>query len=374
MDSLSVELYKPMMGGETNLELRESNVEQVSELEMLRKKNEDLLKRNSELEKMLSSQPLVKSRNVKAAPASHLKTKGTSSNTKRGRDSSTESKLNSSRKKLKSDTNDHPSSSSSSSDDKSSSNTSIVNSEPATKQRTPRRSWETVKEMLLRYKEINGNLLIPANFRIPIDSPDWPESMWGTWLGHVVNAIRSRGSYGGNKEELEAMGFWFGKSRNEMFESVKSALLVYLKLHGDFNVPTDFKVPMNNPLWPEDTWGMSLGHRANTIRRNEAYTAHRPELIALGFTYDSKSNVVGWHKLRLALLTYKSIFGNLLVPYTFTVPSKTDMWPKSTWGIRLGYRVCGIRSHNFYKEHRDEMVEMGFVFGVRFRSKPSDKN
>lgn len=55
--------------------------------------------------------------------------------------------------------------------------------------------FQKVLDGLLRYKEMNGDLLVPQPFVIPEDSPDWPEETWGLRLGARVNAIRSQGTF-----------------------------------------------------------------------------------------------------------------------------------------------------------------------------------
>jgi hypothetical protein len=49
-------------------------------------------------------------------------------------------------------------------------------------------------------------------------------------------------------------------------------------------------VPSEAP-WPEEAWGMKLGHRVNNIRGSEQYVKdfpeRRAELDALGFRWNS---------------------------------------------------------------------------------------
>ena len=36
-------------------------------------------------------------------------------------------------------------------------------------------TYEQIKQALLRYQELNGNILVPYKFRIPVGSPIWSE-------------------------------------------------------------------------------------------------------------------------------------------------------------------------------------------------------
>jgi hypothetical protein len=42
------------------------------------------------------------------------------------------------------------------------------------------------------------------------------------------------------------------------------------------------------------------------------------------------------------LLNYKRMYGNMLVPSNFVIPSSSE-WPELSWGFKLGITVCRIR-------------------------------
>ena len=229
----------------------------------------------------------------------------------------------------------------------------------------PLGNWPLVKEALLSYHRIYGHYNIPCQFVIPSMSLDWPESVWDLKLGTIVRDMRSKDSYRDQRGELEDMGFDFQTTRDRQYEVTKIALNTYMHLMGDMDVPVLFRVPENDLSWPEITWGLKLGNIAAHIRSLERFKKHRDELMKMGFPFHSKSKKVGWHKLCIALLRYKEIHGNLLVPFTYVIPSKSTDWPKNTWGMKLGFQVGGIRCQNYYKEHHAELAAMGFVFQVR---------
>ena len=71
--------------------------------------------------------------------------------------------------------------------------------------------FNTVFNALERYKELNGDLLVPQPFIIPEESSEWPEETWGLRLGARVNAIRSQGTFikanPEREEKLNELGF-----------------------------------------------------------------------------------------------------------------------------------------------------------------------
>lgn len=48
---------------------------------------------------------------------------------------------------------------------------------------------------LAKYKERHGTLDVPQHFVIPVNSPEWPEEVWGLRLGARVNTVRSQGTF-----------------------------------------------------------------------------------------------------------------------------------------------------------------------------------
>jgi hypothetical protein len=47
-------------------------------------------------------------------------------------------------------------------------------------------------------------------------------------------------------------------------------------------------------------------------------------------------SVYGFEKIKAALLTYKSLHGNLLVSDMFIVPENSTDWDEELWGMKLG--------------------------------------
>ena len=158
------------------------------------------------------------------------------------------------------------------------------------------------------------------------------------------------------------------------FDQVLAALTTYrseIQKDGtSLRVPTNFVVPDCDP-WPENTRGLPLGEKIPTIR-SKAYLKANPgateALAKIGFQFDGKvaANDERYMKVYNALVRYKEIHGDLLVPQPFVIPEKSDEWPESTWGLRLGARVNAIRSQGTFVKtnaaRREQLNELGFVW------------
>ena len=81
----------------------------------------------------------------------------------------------------------------------------------------PEWRWQCVLQSLAVYKEMHGDLGVPAAFVVPSEA-QWPEEAWGLKLGDRVKTIRCHEIYVKHHPErhaeLDAMGFvWDGLER-----------------------------------------------------------------------------------------------------------------------------------------------------------------
>ncbi len=207
-------------------------------------------------------------------------------------------------------------------------------------------------------------------------------------LGQRVAAIRSTGKYVQNNETrrkiLDDMGFLWrlrspspGKKLDGIaFEQVYAALKMFREQvqpgGKKLEVPLNFVVPDFDP-WPDSTRGLPLGKIMQTVR-TKAYLKQHPDaeekLMSLGFQPDIKAvaNDLRYQRVYDALVVYKELYGDLLVPQPFTVPEDGDEWPEEVHGLNLGARVNAIRTQGtFVKSNpsrKDELDELGFVWDL----------
>ena len=92
------------------------------------------------------------------------------------------------------------------------------------------------------------------------------------------------------------------------------------------------------------------------------------ELNQLGFVWERLQPE--WNLIFEALMTYKALNGDLLVPTSFAVPFGDTNWPKATWGISLGKCVTRMRLRNDFLKgskgatRRSHLDGLGFVWDV----------
>jgi hypothetical protein len=115
------------------------------------------------------------------------------------------------------------------------------------------------------------------------------------------------------------------------YELILRALLHYKFLNSDLVVPQNFIVPNETDEWPDEFWGLNLGHITNNIKSGQSYTGYREELLKIGFVF----NVDRYDIVKLSLLKYKELNHNMLVAYSYVIPTSNE-WPKETWGLNLG--------------------------------------
>jgi hypothetical protein len=143
--------------------------------------------------------------------------------------------------------------------------------------------WEKVKRALMAYKSIEGNLLVPYNFTIPVDDASWEPDLWGMELGYTVRSMDSvrdpdieqttLDSEQGRKlleEEFDNVILMISR-----WENLRKALLAYMSEYEDF-VPSDYS-------WAHDLYFMNLEEVAKYIKSKNGFKAHRQELEDMGF-------------------------------------------------------------------------------------------
>ena len=223
-----------------------------------------------------------------------------------------------------------------------------------------------VKQLLLNYKNCYGDMLVPQRFVVPHDSDRWPSNMRNVKLGSIVHNLRSK--YRKRKVDdnnLLSLGFSYDVQRPR-YSTFRRALLCYQEKHGDMSIRKDFVIPSSTPDWPEELWGLNLGSIASAAR-DGAFRSNRNDLISIGF-HAKKKTPGGYPHFRAALLKYREIFGNLLVPAPFVVPCDDVRWPQDFWNMKLGYYVGNVRSAALYVDNMDDLKELGFVYDQQIMS------
>jgi hypothetical protein len=159
--------------------------------------------------------------------------------------------------------------------------------------------------------------------------------------------------------------------RDLPYESALAVLRVYHAFHGNLVLPRRYIVP-ENVGYPEEWVGLDLASSVYNMKWWQRNIKERPERVhelnQLGFIWERLQPQ--WNIVLEALVTYHSLFGDVLVPSKFIVPHGDRQWPKATWGVPLGNCIYRIRSRNDFlsgpnsASRRSQLERLGFVWDV----------
>ncbi|GAX24105.1 hypothetical protein FisN_9Hh357 [Fistulifera solaris] len=213
-------------------------------------------------------------------------------------------------------------------------------------------SWQQVKLAYQTYQKLNnknseGIVEIPNTFTVPAQDP-WPQEVHGMPLGRFWPVVRDTviPQNAAAQRAFAEAGFRKQDAENDTAD---------MKVDdGNYNEEAREK-PTESSAAPKQPYLKSPAKTDSNIYNGVN------ELDAQG-----SANDVRFQNVYLALQTYKSIHGDLLVPQPFAVPKNDRRWPEATWGLRLGARVNAIRSQgtfvNNYPSRRKMLDELGFAW------------
>lgn len=158
------------------------------------------------------------------------------------------------------------------------------------------------------------------------------------------------------------------------YASALEVLRAYHDQHNDLVLPRRFIVPATLE-YPKEWHGIDLPSTVYTMRWWQLHVRQHPQRVAelntLGFVWERLQPK--WNLILAALITYSSLYGDLLVPASFVVPHDDEFtdFPKATWGIKLGKCVYRMRlRHDFLKgikgaTRRSQLNQLCFVWDVK---------
>lgn len=156
------------------------------------------------------------------------------------------------------------------------------------------------------------------------------------------------------------------------YASALQALRAYHTLHNDLVLPRRFIVP-HDPHYPKEWHGVDLPATVYTMSWWQLHVRQHPDRVAelnsLGFVWERLQPE--WNLILEALITYSSLFGDVLVPVSFVVPHGDVDFPEATWGISLGKCVHRMRlRHDFLKGpkgaiRRSQLNQLSFVWDIK---------
>jgi len=153
------------------------------------------------------------------------------------------------------------------------------------------------------------------------------------------------------------------------YSLIIKALRVYHENHSNLILPRRYVLPESTD-YPKELAGIDLAATVYDMKWWQRHVKHKPDRVAelnkLGFVWERLQPE--WNLVLEGLVTYESIYKNLLVPSKFVVPHDDKSWPKATWGLALGNCVYRIRNRGDFLggysawSRRDQLDSIGFVW------------
>mmetsp|Transcript_28308 Transcript_28308/g.27139 ORF Transcript_28308/g.27139 Transcript_28308/m.27139 type:complete len:190 (-) Transcript_28308:390-959(-) len=87
-----------------------------------------------------------------------------------------------------------------------------------------------------------------------------------------------------------------------------------------------------------------------------------PMRTRCSYSLNAGPEIPEWDNVFEALLVYEDLNKNMNPPEKFVIPSDDAAWPEACWGMKLGLVVDQIRLKGAFKDHTDDLTDMGFDF------------
>lgn len=244
-----------------------------------------------------------------------------------------------------------------------------------------------------QYKHENKNPVlafssIPVKHRVLINNTvEYP-------IGAVVSKIRTNKHMFSKeyfREQLTALNCTdiYQSKRSSSFSTFIYALKEYKLRYRDTLVHRDFVVPYNNASsnsgsnsgsssistsgdggscdWPMELHGYKLGSMVHSFRNkyrknvssNDTMLSddEMHELLQTGFVFEPRDRNLDL--FIIALISYKSIHGHLLMSRDFIIPHELP-YPPVLWGAKLGKKLENVRYRGDYiKNNKNMLLQLG---------------
>lgn len=234
---------------------------------------------------------------------------------------------------------------------------------------------------LRAFKQVHGHLKVAEQYVISPNDLAYPERTRGMQLGREVRKVKSRlqkttfevvyadavSMLPQEKQEagelLDMVEFVNNHSvnRERRMQVISGAIQAYKAVYGHINVHKTFVIPLEPlPEYPEETRGLPLGQIIRAIRYG-ALAEFRDKWEELGLSFDKRRVVrLPFSIITQALIAFKEQHGHMLVPTGFIVPVGDAKYPEKSWGLRLGTISQAIRISDTFKQHREQLEQIGF--------------
>jgi len=151
------------------------------------------------------------------------------------------------------------------------------------------------------------------------------------------------------------------------YPSAIKILRAYKKEHGNLAIPRHYVLPSLS-IYPSKCHSLPLASTVYNMKwwqlHISSHSSRVEELNDLGFLWERLQPE--WNLVVEALISFRVLHRNTLVPNAFVVPHDDHNYPSATWGIPLGRCVHQIRiRHDFIRKKPDRVSQLnglGFVW------------
>ena len=139
------------------------------------------------------------------------------------------------------------------------------------------------------------------------------------------------------------------------------SLQKYKDIHGDLLIPQSYDLMLET----ENTGpqGYKLGKHAKFIRStaksnpSRISSVDKARLNDMSFVWNS--NDEKFRRIILALLHYRKLYGNTIVPVCYVVPEDDEDWPLDQRGFKLGSKLRNVVARRIAPERLEYMESLG---------------
>jgi hypothetical protein len=123
-------------------------------------------------------------------------------------------------------------------------------------------------------------------------------------------------------------------------------------------VPRDFIVPRSSP-WPEECWGCKLGTKVCSTRAKKIHASTEcvARLDEINFVWDPAQRAA--ELFLTTLKSFKEVNGHLNIPKSYVIPHGSVIYPKESWGMKIGLKTSNFIYRGDYPTYKDKIEEIG---------------
>lgn len=154
-------------------------------------------------------------------------------------------------------------------------------------------------------------LQVPIDFVVPKNNL-WPEDCWGCKLGRKVGSTRIRKIHASPEctRRMNELDFvWDPTTRAANL--FLTTLRLFKETHGHLNIPKNYVIPRNSPIYPKEAWNMKIGLKTHNYIYRGDYSLYKDQLQEIGLSsvklgFDTRH----WDYIYTALKTFDTVYGH----------------------------------------------------------------